>query len=137
MLNAAAAEFFSRAEGDGPVEQVHASKAAAVVAIHNDFIPFTGQTVDVVTWQHPDSPLDRWVKLRARWSETAGGVIFTVADWQSLQNYFWATGGWYTIVLEVALDRKSTRLNSSHVAISYAVFCLKKKIATVESARSR
>src|SRR5690625_6904292 len=28
---------------------------------------------------------------------------------------------------EVAADRKSTRLNSSHVAISYAVFCLKKK----------
>src|SRR5690625_6698388 len=27
----------------------------------------------------------------------------------------------------VFLDRKSTRLNSSHVAISYAVFCLKKK----------
>src|SRR5439155_26487513 len=27
------------------------------------------------------------------------------------------------------LDRKSTRLNSSHVAISYAVFCLKKKKA--------
>src|SRR5690349_22552631 len=27
----------------------------------------------------------------------------------------------------VRLDRKSTRLNSSHVEISYAVFCLKKK----------
>src|SRR5437870_7560650 len=27
----------------------------------------------------------------------------------------------------VGKDRKSTRLNSSHVAISYAVFCLKKK----------
>src|SRR5690625_6692305 len=27
-------------------------------------------------------------------------------------------------------DRKSTRLNSSHVAISYAVFCLKKKQKT-------
>src|SRR5207253_9582933 len=27
----------------------------------------------------------------------------------------------------VCPDRKSTRLNSSHVAISYAVFCLKKK----------
>src|SRR5207253_10115377 len=26
-----------------------------------------------------------------------------------------------------SIDRKSTRLNSSHVAISYAVFCLKKK----------
>src|SRR5690554_7423110 len=30
-----------------------------------------------------------------------------------------------------ALDRKSTRLNSSHVRISYAVFCLKKKTPTV------
>src|SRR5690554_7244126 len=29
--------------------------------------------------------------------------------------------------LERRLDRKSTRLNSSHVRISYAVFCLKKK----------
>src|SRR5690625_6184695 len=28
---------------------------------------------------------------------------------------------------QLRLDRKSTRLNSSHVAISYAVFCLKKK----------
>src|SRR5690606_40833343 len=28
------------------------------------------------------------------------------------------------------LDRKSTRLNSSHVKISYAVFCLKKKKTT-------
>src|SRR5690625_6888571 len=27
----------------------------------------------------------------------------------------------------IQTDRKSTRLNSSHVAISYAVFCLKKK----------
>src|SRR5690606_39367749 len=30
--------------------------------------------------------------------------------------------------LEPGGDRKSTRLNSSHVKISYAVFCLKKKI---------
>src|SRR5690242_21552909 len=28
----------------------------------------------------------------------------------------------------VVIDRKSTRLNSSHMSISYAVFCLKKKI---------
>src|SRR2546426_6815923 len=28
------------------------------------------------------------------------------------------------------LDRKSTRLNSSHLVISYAVFCLKKKTPT-------
>src|SRR5699024_11761293 len=30
-------------------------------------------------------------------------------------------------LLDEDLDRKSTRLNSSHVSISYAVFCLKKK----------
>src|SRR5437868_9594268 len=33
-------------------------------------------------------------------------------------RWLWATG--------TVIDRKSTRLNSSHVSISYAVFCLKK-----------
>src|SRR5260221_10925548 len=34
-----------------------------------------------------------------------------------------------------AQDRKSTRLNSSHTVISYAVFCLKKKKGTKKIAR--
>src|SRR5207253_7928697 len=33
----------------------------------------------------------------------------------------------HDFAVEMGVDRKSTRLNSSHVAISYAVFCLKKK----------
>src|SRR5690606_40548296 len=33
----------------------------------------------------------------------------------------------FFFAFEYVLDRKSTRLNSSHVKISYAVFCLKKK----------
>src|SRR5699024_2318066 len=33
--------------------------------------------------------------------------------------------GWSAHRLEELIDRKSTRLNSSHVSISYAVFCLK------------
>src|SRR5690349_23051979 len=37
------------------------------------------------------------------------------------------TAGWRMSELPQHLDRKSTRLNSSHVEISYAVFCLKKK----------
>src|SRR5690625_2972657 len=39
------------------------------------------------------------------------------------------TSGWQLFIVRFihGLDRKSTRLNSSHVAISYAVFCLKKK----------
>src|SRR5437868_9283325 len=35
--------------------------------------------------------------------------------------------GWLEAANKLLLDRKSTRLNSSHVSISYAVFCLKKK----------
>src|SRR6201982_3950446 len=40
-----------------------------------------------------------------------------------------AVGLFETPILDfaVSLDRKSTRLNSSHPSISYAVFCLKKK----------
>src|SRR5437773_6566877 len=34
-------------------------------------------------------------------------------------------------------DRKSTRLNSSHITISYAVFCLKKKNKNKDKVRSR
>src|SRR3712207_8808073 len=34
---------------------------------------------------------------------------------------------WHEVELEGDRDRKSTRLNSSHANISYAVFCLKKK----------
>src|SRR5437868_12477390 len=43
------------------------------------------------------------------------------------------------VVMEHAkekLDRKSTRLNSSHVSNSYAVFCLKKKTADVGDDRA-
>src|SRR5260221_10504765 len=34
-------------------------------------------------------------------------------------------------------DRKSTRLNSSHTVISYAVFCLKKKKKSIDNAKCR
>src|SRR5207249_12093040 len=42
---------------------------------------------------------------------------------------FWRKGYLGTSLSDLtkSIDRKSTRLNSSHVSISYAVFCLKKK----------
>src|SRR5207245_10994275 len=49
----------------------------------------------------------------------AGAVAALLADLQGLLELF-ARG-------RVQPDRKSTRLNSSHGSISYAVFCLKKK----------
>src|SRR3712207_8759900 len=64
--------------------------------------------------------------------------IYTVYDGREPQNgtLHWAL---YTLddqiirhgSKDVALDRKSTRLNSSHANISYAVFCLKKKTTRV------
>src|SRR3712207_6917527 len=36
--------------------------------------------------------------------------------------------GGFELSTDLFVDRKSTRLNSSHANISYAVFCLKKKI---------
>src|SRR2546427_7445759 len=51
--------------------------------------------------------------------ENHGGIVSTADDFQD----FLRRG-----------DRKSTRLNSSHSQISYAVFCLKKKKHYVQSA---
>src|SRR5438876_4475106 len=45
-----------------------------------------------------------------------GGVAYPAVDYRAGDQTF-----------TVMLDRKSTRLNSSHPSISYAVFCLKKK----------
>src|SRR5256885_8320178 len=41
----------------------------------------------------------------------------------SLSGHF----SWWWVGFMYGTDRKSTRLNSSHLVISYAVFCLKKK----------
>src|SRR5256885_12508988 len=38
---------------------------------------------------------------------------------------------------ELVIDRKSTRLNSSHLVISYAVFCLKKKTSKTLTVTAR
>src|SRR3712207_7433475 len=45
-------------------------------------------------------------------------------------------GGLHRVGVADRLDRKSTRLNSSHANISYAVFCLKKKKFTYYKRRS-
>src|SRR2546426_2761308 len=48
-------------------------------------------------------------------------------------NSRWWTRSMASPVGDSQGDRKSTRLNSSHLVISYAVFCLKKKKKTYES----
>src|SRR5258708_21893717 len=45
----------------------------------------------------------------------------------------WAVVALTAVMMVTEIDRKSTRLNSSHQIISYAVFCLKKKKTTRET----
>src|SRR5439155_24373538 len=56
--------------------------------------------------------VDNWGRVDALVNNAGAGAILPLSD---------ATAD------RITEDRKSTRLNSSHVAISYAVFCLKKK----------
>src|SRR2546427_670353 len=54
----------------------------------------------------------------------------------------WSIGTWkrrlprHIVPIQLNTDRKSTRLNSSHSQISYAVFCLKKKKRTHQRTKS-
>src|SRR3712207_8620725 len=71
--------------------------------------------------------------------EIRGGTIHRSKDFKRAtppSGYFFAGRQWDKRVLQDMgfytgnQDRKSTRLNSSHANISYAVFCLKKKTIT-------
>src|SRR2546426_7361889 len=61
----------------------------------------------------------------AKQKEIYGQSCNAAAKFQA-STFDWV-GALGDIVGEAATDRKSTRLNSSHLVISYAVFCLKKK----------
>src|SRR5436305_14653022 len=63
----------------------------------HDALPIYGESVERV-WLERDIPRRAGDVIRGEWAQVGR-----------------------------SLDRKSTRLNSSHVRISYAVFCLKKK----------
>src|SRR5690625_6752861 len=79
-----------------------------------------------------------------KWRADGAEPVASVAAALALvgENETWVMGGGeiYRQFLPFArrcevTDRKSTRLNSSHVAISYAVFCLKKKNTTSTTRR--
>src|SRR5699024_11522029 len=63
----------------------------------------------------PDAAVVRYPLPARQFAADLAPVCGTVAGLYLLPDSAWS-------------DRKSTRLNSSHVSISYAVFCLKKKI---------
>src|SRR5438270_4709672 len=60
-----------------------------------------------------------------------GKTLGTVESVKAVSDVYSPVSGEVTEINQALSDRKSTRLNSSHSQISYAVFCLKKKKKTI------
>src|SRR5436305_4333199 len=80
----------------------------------------------------PRSTLFPYTTLFRSWDQFVAGGWTTLSapeeyGGQNLPQVVGTAITEYLLSANQALDRKSTRLNSSHVRISYAVFCLKKK----------
>src|SRR5690606_20313287 len=71
--------------------------------------------------------LARQAKQAEQYTQIQGERKIRDAEWKALE---YRGLDQKLAALREGLDRKSTRLNSSHVKISYAVFCLKKKKST-------
>src|SRR5690606_40255779 len=70
-----------------------------------------------VDWDLSGVPAERWTLVGDSdsdipWHTLLTGMVF-------IHIFYWGTN---MVIAQRALDRKSTRLNSSHVKISYAVF---------------
>src|SRR5256885_9180619 len=66
----------------------------------------------------------RRLPTRLAWAQLGGGMVIPGGSFGSM-----GVGAWMLHRLGMPnerIDRKSTRLNSSHLVISYAVFCLEK-----------
>src|SRR5258708_16093728 len=61
------------------------------------------------------------------WDRVASGRVIDFLDFYMGSHHWPAFNIADSAIVEIEKDRKSTRLNSSHQIISYAVFCLKKK----------
>src|SRR3712207_7534516 len=57
--------------------------------------------------------------VEVEWGNAPGSMFLVAIQVEALDRH--------RLLSDVTKDRKSTRLNSSHANISYAVFCLKKK----------
>ena len=99
----------------------------------------TTTTTPTFSWNQSndnDTPLDT-IKYELKITSLYDGTVTTISDildtshvvsvpLNENNHYSWRVTA-SDLYGETAEDRKSTRLNSSHVVISYAVFCLKKK----------
>src|SRR5690606_15587391 len=83
-----------------------------------DYWTGTVYTTNKRVWEHREDFKEYLRSLRVMAIDMETATIFTAA----FKNHMPA--GALLLVSDIPIDRKSTRLNSSHVKISYAVFCL-------------
>src|SRR5690554_7701117 len=98
--------------------------------VHRYFTLMTFSVFFLMIRPPPRSTLFPYTTLfRSEGLRCCSGVLLEQRDngRQAFENAFGIPVDYKTHVVFVVVDRKSTRLNSSHVRISYAVFCLKKK----------
>src|SRR5690554_7552829 len=92
--------------------------------------------------RYPRVSRARAASRAARPSGTAAAQLPQIADYRlqgAIEQLIVGQQADFAALVEAAQfqDRKSTRLNSSHVRISYAVFCLKKKKKNKKTTRSQ
>src|SRR5207249_10781170 len=88
----------------------------------------TRRSSDLIGIHHPNLPLSKQAlhaPQRVFGPTTGSKPIAVLAEVALKYRFEHPSQG--TLHDAISQDRKSTRLNSSHVSISYAVFCLKKK----------
>src|SRR2546426_78721 len=83
-----------------------------------DALQITAEVADALDYAHSHDVLHRDIKPENILFQSGHAVVSDFGIARALG------------VAGVSRDRKSTRLNSSHLVISYAVFCLKKKTTT-------
>src|SRR5690554_7545205 len=91
---------------------------AILFDLDGTLLPMTNETLEGLYLPSLSQKLSEYVKPDLLMKNMWESLSVMMSDSSTLSN---------EIVFFDALDRKSTRLNSSHVRISYAVFCLKKK----------
>src|SRR5947207_5295950 len=129
----------TRAALNVPIAQIAAARFTVYTSKHDPFVKNVGPLGNLTGWESQDDiggrthlllqPVERLSVLftgdylRSKGTGSRGIDFFNAATAGINFNDVSAPRQAYM----VALDRKSTRLNSSHTVISYAVFCLKKK----------
>src|SRR5690606_35709747 len=103
----------------------YASIPLALCQAVGQITPFGGRTAQQISPGSGFGAGSNILLTRSVISSMTAGTMFAIWIGELISED--GIGNGISLIIFAGIDRKSTRLNSSHVKISYAVFCLKKK----------